>query len=209
MVEVGDFFPKDEVLEQDRPARVCLQGILVVGDGETMVGGQLWMRAAAGLVQFITVAEGRFRFGTGGCSARVARGSFAHGVGAPVFRSANRHGGYRPSERLPRDCRTLPPTRQSRLRAGPFRQLTLINRRGGNLSAGNSDSAIACALVARVDAPDHRRANRKHPAERHQRHRPRMIRMLADCGIALAGRWRLCWPSSFTAPSRNLPTSTS
>jgi hypothetical protein len=40
VVEVGDLLAQDEVFQQRRPAQAGLQRILVVADGDTLVGGQ-------------------------------------------------------------------------------------------------------------------------------------------------------------------------
>ena len=40
MVEMGDFFPQDEIFQQRRAARSGAQGVLVIGDAHALIGGQ-------------------------------------------------------------------------------------------------------------------------------------------------------------------------
>ena len=40
VVEVGDLFAKDEVLEQRRTPQSCFQRVLIVGDRHTLIGRQ-------------------------------------------------------------------------------------------------------------------------------------------------------------------------
>ena len=52
VVEVGDLLAQDEVFQQRGPKRMRAQRVLVVGNAQALVGGQHWVRAARGLVQF-------------------------------------------------------------------------------------------------------------------------------------------------------------
>lgn len=40
MVEMGDFFPQDEIFQQRRAARSGAQGVLIIGDAHALIGGQ-------------------------------------------------------------------------------------------------------------------------------------------------------------------------
>ena len=40
MVEMGDFFPQDEVFQQGWPARACAKGVLIVSNAHALIGGQ-------------------------------------------------------------------------------------------------------------------------------------------------------------------------
>jgi hypothetical protein len=66
MVEMHDLFAKDKILQQNRTARADFQRILVVGDGNALIGGQ--ERAVPGrLMGFPAIADrGRGTFGFGG-----------------------------------------------------------------------------------------------------------------------------------------------
>ena len=71
VVEVRELLAQDEVLEQRRPARAGLQGVLVVGDRHALVGGEhLARRVHSHAVQRI---DGRVH-ALGGCGSRLRRG---------------------------------------------------------------------------------------------------------------------------------------
>src|SRR5271166_513589 len=64
VVEMGDFLAQDEVFEQCWPARVPLQRILVVGDDDTLIGGQYRLALGGQLMQFASGANlGGWRMG--------------------------------------------------------------------------------------------------------------------------------------------------
>ena len=75
MVEVIDLFAKNKIFEQHRAARHCFQRILIVGNGESLVGGQRRVAAAGVLMQFARIAR-----------AVGNRGSVARGRGIGVGR---------------------------------------------------------------------------------------------------------------------------
>jgi hypothetical protein len=77
VVEVGDLLAQDEVFQQGRPAQAGFQRILVVTDGDALIGRQHLARgvgarrverggSAAGLGRKIGFAEG-----AGGCQCRL------------------------------------------------------------------------------------------------------------------------------------------
>jgi hypothetical protein len=54
VIEMGDFFAEDEILQQRRAAWVRPEGILIVGDREALVGSERGALPTSDLVQFAT-----------------------------------------------------------------------------------------------------------------------------------------------------------
>ena len=68
VIEVEDLLAKDEVLEQHRAARAGLQLVLVVGDADALVGGEMALAlvgACRGDVLMQFVARAAFAFVAG------------------------------------------------------------------------------------------------------------------------------------------------
>jgi hypothetical protein len=52
VVEMGDLFPKDEILQKRRTARIGLERVLIVGKHDALVRGQRGMLPTSDLVDF-------------------------------------------------------------------------------------------------------------------------------------------------------------
>ena len=65
VVEVGDLLAQDEVFQQRWPMRRGAQGVLVVGHGNALLGGQHRVLAGGLLLQFSGMAAVAVRMGRG------------------------------------------------------------------------------------------------------------------------------------------------
>jgi len=52
VIEMGDFFAQDEILQQRRAARIRPERVLIVGDREALVGSERGVLSSSDLVQF-------------------------------------------------------------------------------------------------------------------------------------------------------------
>ena len=57
MIEMEDFFAQHEILEQGWPACAAFQAVLVVANGDAVIGGQQRRIGASLLVRFATVTR--------------------------------------------------------------------------------------------------------------------------------------------------------
>lgn len=78
MVEMGDFFPQDEIFQQRQAARSGAQGVLIIGDAHALIGGQRIaftpLRCGSRDFNFSLSASGDFMLpGAVGCSPGAER----------------------------------------------------------------------------------------------------------------------------------------
>ena len=57
VVEMSDFFTQDEIFQQRRTARIGSQGVLIVGNRQTLIRRQRWLIAGGRLVPLSAVAD--------------------------------------------------------------------------------------------------------------------------------------------------------
>ena len=77
VVEMGDLFPQDKILDQGRPTGTGLERVLIVGDGRPMIGGEGLLRVSGGLVGLGPGGNVSGFLGGGGFGVLL----FRHGMG--------------------------------------------------------------------------------------------------------------------------------